>query len=49
MITKGAVGGFVVTSGIFTSDAQSFAKGQNIELVDGSMLTLHVRPRQRVW
>ncbi|MCC7091558.1 MAG: restriction endonuclease [Nitrosomonas sp.] len=39
MITKGAVGGFVVTSGIFTSEAQSFAKGQNIELVDGSMLT----------
>ena len=39
MITKGAVGGFVVTSGIFTSKARSFAKGQNIELIDGSMLT----------
>lgn len=39
MVTKGAVGGFVVTSGIFTSKARSFAKGQNIELIDGSMLT----------
>ncbi|WP_197714608.1 restriction endonuclease [Nitrosomonas supralitoralis] len=38
MVTKGAAGGFVVTSGIFTSEAQSFAKGQNIELIDGSEL-----------
>ena len=39
MVTKGAVGGFLVTSGIFTAEAQSFAKGQNIELIDGPMLT----------
>ncbi|MEQ1778036.1 MAG: restriction endonuclease [Nitrosomonas sp.] len=39
MVTKGAAGGFVVTSGIFTAEAQSFAKGQNIELIDGSILT----------
>lgn len=39
MVTKGAAGGFVVTSGIFTAEAQSFAKGQNIELIDGSTLT----------
>lgn len=39
MVTKGDAGGFVVTSGIFTSEAQAFAKGQNIELIDGSMLT----------
>ena len=39
MVTKGAAGGFVVTSGIFTSEAQAFAKGQNIEMIDGSMLT----------
>lgn len=39
MVTKGAVGGFLVTSGIFTGEAQSFAKGQNIELIDGPMLT----------
>lgn len=39
MVTKGAAGGFVVTSGIFTLEAQALAKGQNIELIDGSMLT----------
>ncbi|MBX3618101.1 restriction endonuclease [Nitrosomonas sp.] len=39
IVTKGAAGGFVVTSGVFTSEARSFAKGQNIELIDGSMLT----------
>lgn len=39
MVSKGATGGFVVTSGIFTAEAQSFAKGQNIELLDGSRLT----------
>ncbi len=39
MVTKGAAGGFVVTSGIFTLEAQAFAKGQNIELIDGPMLT----------
>jgi len=39
MSAQGATGGFVVTSGIFTDDAQSFAKGRNIELVDGQALT----------
>lgn len=39
MVIKGAAGGFVVTSGIFTAEAQSFTKGQSIELIDGSMLT----------
>ena len=39
MITKGATCGFVVTSGIFTAEAQSFAKGQNIDLIDGVRLT----------
>lgn len=38
MITKGAAGGFVVTSGVFTAEAHLFAKGQNIELIDGSKL-----------
>lgn len=27
------------TSGVFTSDAEAFAKGRNIELIDGSVLT----------
>jgi len=39
MVTKGAAGGFVVTSGIFTTEAQSFAQGQNIHLIDGVRLT----------
>lgn len=38
MVAQGATGGFVVTSGIFTTQAHSFAKGQNIELIDGSKL-----------
>ena len=38
MAAEGAVGGFVVTSGVFTSDAQAFAKGRNIELIDGPAL-----------
>lgn len=38
MAAEGAVGGFVVTSGVFTEDAKSFAKGRNIELVDGKKL-----------
>ncbi|SDZ18956.1 restriction system protein [Nitrosomonas sp. Nm33] len=39
MVAKGATGGFVVTSGVFTTEAKSFAKGRNIELLDGSALT----------
>lgn len=39
MSAQGATGGIVVTSGIFTEDAQLFAKGRNIELIDGSELT----------
>jgi len=38
MAAQGATGGFVVTSGIFTADAKEFAKGRNIELIDGSTL-----------
>jgi len=38
MAAEGATGGFVVTSGVFTADAQSFAKGRNIELLDGPAL-----------
>lgn len=38
MAAQGATGGFVVTSGIFTADAESFAKGRNIELIDGPAL-----------
>jgi restriction system protein len=38
-----ATGGFVVTSGRFTSDAESFAAGKNIQLLDGANLVARVR------
>jgi len=38
MASQGATGGFVVTSGVFSSDARTFAAGKNIELIDGSAL-----------
>jgi len=39
MAAQGATGGFVVTSGVFTSEAIKFASGTNIELIDGTRLT----------
>lgn len=38
MAARGAAGGFVVTSGVFTDEALAFAKGKNIELMDGKAL-----------
>jgi restriction system protein len=38
MAAKGAAGGFVVTSGKFTADAQEFGRGRNVTLVDGDNL-----------
>ena len=38
MATKAAGRGFVVTSGRFTEDARGFARGRNIELIDGPRL-----------
>jgi restriction system protein len=38
MAAKGATGGFVVTSGSYTKDAQEFAAGRNVKLVDGERL-----------
>lgn len=38
-----AAGGFVVTSGEFTGDAQAFAVGRNIQLLDGLALTQLLR------
>jgi len=34
----GAIGGFVVTSGRFTSEASAFASGRNVTLIDGAAL-----------
>lgn len=39
MSARGATGGFVVTSGAYTSDAWKFAKGTNLQLIDGVRLT----------
>ncbi|PXX73152.1 restriction system protein [Pseudomonas sp. LAMO17WK12:I10] len=38
MSARGAAGGFVVTSGVFTKDAWKFAMGTSVHLVDGSRL-----------
>ena len=46
MAAEGAVGGFVVTSGVFTSEAKSFAEGRNIDLIGGSELTSMIKKIQ---
>ena len=38
MAAEGADGGFVVTSGQFTGEAQAFAEGRSIKLIDGVAL-----------
>lgn len=43
MASQGAAGGFVVTSGVFTADARSFAEGKNIELIDGTGLNRMIK------
>ena len=47
MAAGGAAGGFVVTSGVFTQEAKSFAEGKNIDLIDGSKLTAMIKQIQR--
>lgn len=39
---KGAVGGYVVTSGEFTQSASDFVRGRNIELINGRMIVASV-------
>ena len=38
MVAEHAAGAFVVTSGQFTDEAQTFADGKNIQLIDGRLL-----------
>ena len=38
MAARGADGGYFVTSGTYTEDAQEFARGLNIDLIDGQRL-----------
>lgn len=43
MAAQGAVGGFIVTSGTYTSEAQNFAAGRNIQLIAGEQLNIWIR------
>lgn len=43
MAARGATGGFVVTSGRFTEDATQFARGRNVQLIDGPKLQALIR------
>ena len=43
MAARGATGGFVVTSGVFTDEACAFARGKNIELMDDKALHALIR------
>lgn len=43
MAAEGATGGFVVTSGVFTQEAKSFAAGKNIGLIDGAELKASIK------
>jgi restriction system protein len=43
MAARGATGGFVVTSGVFTREARAFATGRNIDLIDGPALFALIR------
>jgi restriction system protein len=40
---EGATGGAVVTSGTFSEDAEAFAAGKSIQLIDGLQLEKLVR------
>lgn len=48
MAAKGAAGGFVITSGRFTEDATEFARGRNIELIDGEKLRAMIAATRQV-
>jgi restriction system protein len=43
IVDRRAAGGFVVSSGRFTADAQAFADGKNIQLLDGAELVRKVK------
>lgn len=48
MVTQGAAGGYLVTSGVFTEDARRFATESNITLIDGSKLSELIREARTV-
>ena len=43
MVARGATGGFVVTSGVFTDEARTFARDKHVELMDGKALHSLIR------
>ena len=43
MVAEQAVGAFVVTSGQFTEEAQTFADGKHIQLIDGRLLVSSIQ------
>lgn len=45
MAAEHAAGAFVVTSGQFTDEAQTFADGKNIQLIDGKLLVNSIQGR----
>jgi len=47
MAGEGAPGGAVITSGLFTADAEAFARGKPIDLVDGARLETMIGKVQR--
>jgi restriction system protein len=47
MSVRGATGGFVVTSGVFTEEARLFAREANITLIDGSGLTRVIQQHRK--
>ena len=46
IIARGADGGYVVTSGVFTDEARRFADGRGIELIAGNRLVEMIRGAQ---
>ncbi len=49
MAARGAAGGFVVTSGRFTREANEFASGRNLKLIDGPALMGLIKQAQAAW
>ena len=47
MAARGAAAGYFVTSGVYTEEAQTFVKGLNLELVDGSQLHEMIKVAQK--
>lgn len=47
MSVRGATGGFVVTSGVFTEEARRFAREANITLIDGGGLTRVIQQHRK--